>query len=350
MTLKKTLNSIGWKYGLMGVLYIAIEILLGKLIMHFVPESLESLKIYITYAIMVFTVDCVCFPFILLITLKMPKAEIKKKKLGFEKFFLSILIMYGLILVGSLIGSPIHTVLTAPFNVKDDGLAMLMINSNFFVRVFVVGISAPIFEELIFRKVLIDHLAAKGELVAVLASGLMFGLFHGNFQQGFFTAFIGCFFAYIYLRTGKVRYTIFLHMILNCITSGITLELIKWLYKLIEKDFGNIDNFTTETMQAMHMDERDLVIILIPTFLLFAWVLTLFGVMLSGLVTAITFACVKTFKFKRREGDDTFGKQVLALFTSPCMWIFYSVTIFLFGYTYLPPIVSTVKELLIKVM
>ena len=139
-------------------------------------------------------------------------------------------------------------------------------------------------------------------------------------------------------------------MILNCITSGITLELIKWLYKLIEKDFGDIENFSAETMQSMNMDKGDLILILIPTFILFAWVLTLFGVMISGLVVAITFTCVKTFKLKRREGDDTFGKQVLALITSPCMWIFYVVCIFLFGYNYLPPIVSTIKDLLLEVL
>ena len=52
MTLKKTMNSIGWKYGLMGILYILIEIGLGRGIKLLLPESLEKFELYLTFAIM----------------------------------------------------------------------------------------------------------------------------------------------------------------------------------------------------------------------------------------------------------------------------------------------------------
>ena len=344
MTLKKTMNSIGWKYGLMGILYILIEIGLGRGIKLLLPESLEKFELYLTLAIMVFTVDIVCFPFVLLVTHNMPKAEIKKRNLGIGKFFLCVLMMYGLVFVGSIIGTTVHSILTLPFSEPiDDGLATMMINSNFFVRVLVVGILAPIFEELIFRKVLIDHVAPKGELVAVLASGLMFGLFHGNFQQGFFAAFIGCLFAYIYLKTGKVIYTILLHMFLNTVTSGITIEILKAIYKVIGLDGENLD--AMQSVEFIESNPEMTLKMVAATFVLICWLLTLFGTMFAGLVIIITFASVKTFKLKRREGQDSFGKQALSLIASPGLWLFYAVCIFLFCVEYLPPIIKTLVRL-----
>ncbi|MCR4928724.1 MAG: CPBP family intramembrane metalloprotease [Lachnospiraceae bacterium] len=343
MTLKKTMNSIGWKYGLMGVLYILVEVVLGRVLMHFLPESLDKYQMYFTFAIMVFTVDIVCFPFVLLITHNMPKANIKKKNLGVGKFFLCVLMMYGLVLVGTIIGLTIHSILTIPFSQQaDDGLVTMMLDSNFFIRVLVVGILAPIFEELIFRKVLIDHVAPKGELVAVLASGLMFGLFHGNFQQGFFAAFIGCLFAYIYLKTGKVIYTILLHMFLNTVTSGITIEILKALYKVIGINGENID--AMQSVEFIEANPEMTSKIMIATGILLLWLFTLLGTMFAGLVIVITFSCVKTFKFKRKEGDESFGRQALSLISSPGMWIFYVICMFLFGITYLPPIVITLVD------
>ena len=47
-------------------------------------------------------------------------------------------------------------------NNESSKLVNLLINSNSFVRILIVGVIAPIFEELIFRKVLIDHVAPKG--------------------------------------------------------------------------------------------------------------------------------------------------------------------------------------------
>ena len=42
-------------------------------------------------------------------------------------------------------------------------------------------IIAPVMEELVFRKYLVDRLVPYGQKTAVVLSGLFFGLFHGNF-------------------------------------------------------------------------------------------------------------------------------------------------------------------------
>ena len=76
-------------------------------------------------------------------------------------------------------------------------------------------IAAPIIEELIFRKLLIDRISPFGEKTAIFASALAFGLVHGNFSQFFYAFAIGLLFGYIYVKTRNILYTIVLHMFVN---------------------------------------------------------------------------------------------------------------------------------------
>ena len=78
-------------------------------------------------------------------------------------------------------------------------------------------ILAPLAEELIFRKLLLDRLRRYGDAAAVLVSGLAFGLFHGNLHQLFYAALIGMLLALVYLRTGRLSVTAALHAAVNLV-------------------------------------------------------------------------------------------------------------------------------------
>lgn len=78
-------------------------------------------------------------------------------------------------------------------------------------------IIAPVMEELMFRKLLIDRIIPFGQKAAVVVSGVAFGLFHGNFYQFFYACCLGMIFAYLYSSTGRVRYGILLHMMINMV-------------------------------------------------------------------------------------------------------------------------------------
>ena len=86
-------------------------------------------------------------------------------------------------------------------------------------KVLFVVILAPVIEEYIFRRQLIDRMHSYGQKLAVLTSALMFGLFHGNLSQLFYAFALGLVFGYIYLKTGKLRYSIGLHMLINLLGS-----------------------------------------------------------------------------------------------------------------------------------
>ena len=66
-------------------------------------------------------------------------------------------------------------------------------------------------------KMLIDRLNRLGDRPAILLSAFLFALFHGNLYQLFYAFGVGLVFGYVYVRTGRIRYTISIHMLVNCL-------------------------------------------------------------------------------------------------------------------------------------
>ncbi|MCD7946298.1 MAG: CPBP family intramembrane metalloprotease [Clostridiales bacterium] len=74
---------------------------------------------------------------------------------------------------------------------------------------------APIFEELLFRRLLLDRLLFLGDWSALLISSLFFGLFHTNLYQFFYATAVGLVLGYIHIMTGEMKWNIGLHMFIN---------------------------------------------------------------------------------------------------------------------------------------
>ena len=59
----------------------------------------------------------------------------------------------------------------------------------------------------------------KGDLlkdkVAIITTAILFGLFHANFSQFFYAVALGMIFAYVTLKTGTIKYSIILHIVVN---------------------------------------------------------------------------------------------------------------------------------------
>lgn len=95
-------------------------------------------------------------------------------------------------------------------------------NSNYILTLIYASVVAPIVEELIFRKLLLDRLRRYGDIPAILMTGIAFGLFHMNLSQMFYAAALGFIFAYVTIRTNTVRYSILLHIMINFIGTVIS--------------------------------------------------------------------------------------------------------------------------------
>ena len=86
----------------------------------------------------------------------------------------------------------------------------------FFLFVVVI---APICEELIFRRLLLQPLRCCGDIFAAVASALIFGAYHGNFDQFPYAFVVGMLYGILAVRSASVLPTMVLHMLNNLLVS-----------------------------------------------------------------------------------------------------------------------------------
>lgn len=155
-----------------------------------------------------------------------PKANMKPLQ-----FCAALPVCITLMYAGSLLGNMLNAVIgVLRGEMPTNDLQGMLENTDTGVVILFVVILGPLMEELLFRKALVDVLYPLGETACVLLGGLIFGLIHGNFYQFFYAFLIGGLFTLIYCRTGKVRYTVVLHMLVNLQGS----VLAPWILSLLD--------------------------------------------------------------------------------------------------------------------
>ena len=310
---------------LLGILPVTFQLLMYSLI----PGSREFAGDHISLVSLVITALTIYvtgFPLLALSLRKVPKMKIEKRKLTFTFMLLCLTVMCGLCLVGILLGLPIDSLLTKPFENGEselDDLAQIMSSSTLLERVLIVGIVGPLFEELIFRKLLIDRTIRHGEIFSIILSGFMFGLFHGNFSQFFFAMLIGMMFAFIYIRSGSVIYSAILHMTMNLSTSIVSVTLYQKLLPYMD---------VLEDIEDLPQD------ILLYLYALTLWMLFLAALAVTGIVLYFVFR--KKFTPYKKPDEPSAGKVIGNCVRSPMFWCFVMVCLGDFVSYYLPDIVK----------
>ena len=93
-------------------------------------------------------------------------------------------------------------------------------------RLLLIGVLVPIVEELCFRGVILNRLAAwTPKWVAVVVSGILFGIIHMNLFQGLYAGVVGILLGWAYIRTRNLWVPIIGHIAFN----SINLLLIEYL-------------------------------------------------------------------------------------------------------------------------
>ncbi len=164
---------------------------------------------------------------------------------------------------------------------------------------FTLVVIAPVFEEFIFRGVLMDALKPYGNGLAIFVTAALFGLYHGNFSQVFYTATIGIALGYIANVTNSIFATTIIHAIFNSI-SGMLLLLM-----------------TTPSVQKYIMSgsteeipDSDMVMILIfALFMISAMVLILVGIICA----VLKIRQIKKYKVPKVWGEVGNGKKTAVL-------------------------------------
>lgn len=137
------------------------------------------------------------------------------KKLSIKELLLVMIVAFGLWGIGVLIGN------IPEFFAEGEGVNQLELIFGDYTIIYLAQamIGAPIIEEFIFRKLLIDKISPHGEGIAIITSAMLFGLTHGNFGQFFLAFFLGLLFALIYVKTKNIKYTMGLHFMINTVAS-----------------------------------------------------------------------------------------------------------------------------------
>lgn len=215
---KKSHKSIFSKLCLAALAYLVIvevlAVLVGIIFQNVAPELLKNGNFsLIASSVLQY---CIAFPIFYLIIRKMPRQAPVGEKMSIGRFIKYFFVSMTVMWVGNYISTYIMTYVESYLGEAPENAVDTVLNStDVLLSALIVGIIGPIIEELMFRKLFIDRLTPYGDVIAILFPALMFGLFHGNLYQFFYAFFLGATFSYIYVKTGKIIYSIILHMFIN---------------------------------------------------------------------------------------------------------------------------------------
>lgn len=219
---RRFFSKIGFNYFALGIIVLVLNLFIGLFISMINPNLLSN-QTMMTFFSAIWTY-ILPLPIFIYIMRKTEAKTLEKHKMTVKTFAICISITMFLMWIGNImgviitsgIGSLIQHEVANPIN-------DVINNSGLVANLIIITTIAPIFEELIFRKLLIDRTIKYGGTISVLLSGLLFAFFHGNLNQFFYAFLLGGFFAIIYIKTGQIKYTIGLHMIINFIGSVVSL-------------------------------------------------------------------------------------------------------------------------------
>ena len=239
---KKVFSRIGFALIAFIAVSYAVVFALELLALYFLPEkALDGTLSTIISAIAMYGVGVPVF------YLLIKKLEPQKRETGNAKFStvavlfcIAMCFMYA----GSFVGDAVYTFVSEKFGIYIYEATLDLISSiPWYVALIMTVILAPIFEELVFRKLIISRTVVYGEKLAILFSAIMFAFFHMSIQQFFYAFLIGLALGYLYVRTSKLIYPIILHACVNLFGSVFPLLLMEYA--------GYEELISAETPEAM---------------------------------------------------------------------------------------------------
>lgn len=288
---RKHFSRLGGMFILGTVIIYAVQLIPTAIIQMFRPEWLQNGNISLSLSMV--PMYLIGMPALIALVKTIPTENVEKRKMKWWQFVVAVLMCFGLVYASNLIGTAVSTVIgiLKGSAVQNTILDVVTSISTVFVILYMV-ICAPFMEEYVFRKLIVERTIKYGQGVAVVVSGLMFGLFHGNLNQFVYAFTLGCFLAFIYVKTGKLKITIAMHMMVNFMGSVVSLKLIEMI---------DIDRYLEIVADGMDMDvlvaymsENAVGWILYMLFVLF-----MIGTILTALVMFIVCFATRRITFDR---------------------------------------------------
>ena len=179
-------------------------------------DNLENeVGLYIAYLLpqLAFAITAIWFLFYT----KTPiKKAVQSQKCKARYFLLALLMQVGLFFLSEL--NALFLQLLGKFGYVDAGIRLPSMDGFGFVGVLVVVALLPaVFEEIMFRGILLNGLKSFGKVGSVLLCGVLFALYHQNPAQTLYQFCCGVAFALIAVRAGSVLPTMLSHFFNNAL-------------------------------------------------------------------------------------------------------------------------------------
>lgn len=147
-----------------------------------------------------------------------PQRPLSRRKLSVSCFLRYLLLSIGLLFLFNLIGTAVNALLSEMKGSPAGNLVEQSVSSyTLWQMMLVTVLSAPLGEELLFRKLVYRCVGAYGDKAYVFTSACLFMLMHGNVVQYPYAFALGGLFAWVYCKTGSLWNTILLHACVNFI-------------------------------------------------------------------------------------------------------------------------------------
>ncbi len=144
------------------------------------------------------------------------KKEPLLEKYNIKKWQLAIIAFAGIYAFNLLLSLVIYPILGFDNNIVE--LFDVSTSSSIIVKILLflsLALTPGIFEELLFRKGLIDLFSPYGRKFAIVLSALIFALIHLNISQGIFAFGAGLIFGLVYVLTNDIKITMIIHTLNN---------------------------------------------------------------------------------------------------------------------------------------
>lgn len=146
------------------------------------------------------------------------KASLIKIKFGWINLILCVLIAFiTLFGFNSLINYLFHLLEKVGYN-PDASLPLPLTNGWWLtLNIFLLAVLPAVFEELIYRGIILNGLRRFGAVNAVVISALLFALAHGSAMQFFYQFILGIVLGFVIIKTGSVIASMVVHFLNNAI-------------------------------------------------------------------------------------------------------------------------------------
>lgn len=313
---KKDFSKLGLRY-LIGYIILSIIQVCVMLIAFFCqPEWQNNINaILLLSALPMYLAG---MPILIALVSRLPGKAPEKHKMKFGQMVLAFIMCIAIMYASNFIGVILVSIIEAlKGGVVDNTVAELASNADIRLIFVYMVLLAPVFEEFIFRKLLIDRTLKYGQGTAIVMSGVMFGLYHGNISQCIYATTLGMFLAFLYVKTGNLKITIGFHMLVNFMGSIVSVLVMKLiniseLQEIVEKP---MEEQAALLMQHVMENLAGYIV-----YMLYACVLM--GLMVAGIIMLIVFR--KRFAIEPGEVALPKGQRFNVMFVNVGM-ILYSL-------------------------